>query len=170
MSNPIFQLSALSQNDQPNSSCPGCASGTEITATILAYGGGIIYAENAPQPYPNTAFPLSKAVLLPIPPAPGTTPPPTPTWFMEVNNGIENAWFFVEIQTPGQSPTRIHVDGSSMAAWVAANQKEPTNQIYATGNCGVFGYAQENALPKQPAYWIYTLTAGVCNPQVNPPE
>lgn len=168
MSNPIFQLSILSQNDQPNGVCPGCSVGAEITATIVEYGGGTIYASNAPQPYPNTSFPLNKPVLLPIPPAPGTTAPATPTWFMEVTSGIENAWFSVEIQTPGNLSTSIRVNGSDMAAWVAANQKGPTNQIYAKGDCGIFGYAQENAASQQPVYWIYTLTAGVCNPQVHP--
>jgi len=165
MKNPVFQLSILSQNDQPNPSCPGCSVGDQITATVVDYGGGTIYSENAPSGYPTTNFPINKPVLLPIP---GENPPPTPTWFMEVTGGIEKAWFEVAINTPGFSPVQIRVNGSDMAKWVAANQKTDTNQIYAEGNCGIFGYAQEN-LQSNPLYWIYTITAGVCNPQVHPP-
>lgn len=166
MSNTIFQLSMVSQNDQPNPSCEGCSVGDQITATVLEYGGGTIYFSNAPASCPETAFPVGKPVLLPVP---GAAPPPTPTWFMEVSNGIENAWFSVEVNTPGQQPSVIRVNGSDMAAWVAASKKDPTNQIYAGGNCGIFGYAQENQASKQPVYWIYTITAGVCNPQIHPP-
>lgn len=161
--NPIFQLSALSQNDQPNPSCPGCSVGDQITATLLSYGGGQIFLSDPPQPYPATQFPINTPVLLPIP----NSGKPTPTWFMEVENGIENAWFLLEVTTPGISTKRILIEGINMPAWTKEGPK--TNQIYQGGDCGIFGFAQKNTPANQPVYWIYTVTGGVCNPQVHPP-
>lgn len=165
--NPVFQVSVLSQNDQPNQCCAGRAAGAEIHAFISAYGGcTFLPPGSGVSGYPSSNEELMKPVLLPVP---SSDPPPTPTWFFEVTNGIENAWVEVLILTPGQLPCTIRVDGTNMPQWVGDNDEAPTNQIYQYGNCGIFGYAQENS-PKapQPTYWIYTLTAGVCNPRVHP--
>jgi hypothetical protein len=165
--NSVFQISILSQNDPPDQCCAGCAVGAEIYAFVFDYGGcNFLSAGSNRAGYPASNEELRKPVLLPVP---ADFPPPTPTWFFEVTNGIDNAWVDVLILTPGQLPCIIRINGANMELWVADNTESPTNQIYSYGNCGIFGYAQENNPgDSQPVYWIYTLTAGVCNPHVHP--
>lgn len=160
--NPVFQLSALSQNDQANPSCPGCSEGAKITAMVTDHGGCELLTSPPPPPYPASNVPVGEWVHLPIP----NSKEPTPTWFFEVTDGIENAWIDLVIFTPNYGFTEIYLQGSNMPCWVAQNKENPTNQIYKKGNCGIFGYAQENVTDL--TYWIYTVTAGVCNPMVHP--
>lgn len=167
--NPVFQLSMVSQNDQPNPSCPGCAAGKEIYGEVISakIKGGTFLSKTDPiKNYPASNEPLDTMVHLPYPLVPA---PPTPTWFFEITDGIENFSLKAIIQTAEAQTTTIHIDGANMPGWVKKNKKETTNQIYQTGNCGIFGFAQSN---DQAGYttWIYTLTAGVCNPQVHPSE
>jgi len=161
--NPVFQLSALSQNDQPNSECPGCSEGDNISAVVIAYDGCELLTPPPPPPYPASNVPVGEWVHLPIP----KSKEPTPTWFFEVTNGIENVWVDLVVFTPYYGATEITVQGSNLPAWVAQIKKNPTNQIYKRGNCGIFGYAQDNVA--ELTYWIYTVTAGVCNPMLHPP-
>lgn len=147
----IFQLTAVSQND------PQCSIGSQLTATITSYNGGTLTANSSPL-----------TVDLPIPPPP--TPPPSPTWFLALDHTIKDASFSIEIAgPPGTQTTAITINGSDMPGWVAQNEKEKTNQIYKQGTCGIFGFAQRNVVEGQGVYWIYTVTGGVCDPQVHPP-
>jgi hypothetical protein len=163
---PIFQLSILSQND------PGCAAGDKITASVLYHRGGNIYLKGtqpAPPPrYPVTDFPLDKPVLLPIPQNLGS---PTPTWFMEISkDDLNEVVFIVEVKTPGQKAKIIILNAGEVGLWAEENKKTKTNQIYKEGDCGIFGFAQLNIPEGQPAYFIYTITAGVDNPKIHPPK
>lgn len=151
----IFQLTIVSQND------PGCEFGTELYATVTAYSGGKLV---------NGSMPVNQKVKLPIPPAPGTTPPPSPTWFMELADSIDNASYSIEISGPAGYPTtKILLNGSDMKGWIAANKIDKTNQIYLESNCGIFGFAQENDVNGGNTNWIYTITGGVVHPHVHPP-
>ena len=71
---------------------------------------------------------------------------------------------------PGTPSTSITIKGSDLPGWVKQNEKEKTNQIYKSGQCGIFGFAQRNEVAGQGVYWIYTVTAGVSNPKVHPPS
>jgi hypothetical protein len=147
----IFQLSVLSQDD------PECNIGSQLQVVVQPPVGGTLTANS---------FPVGVPVDLPTPP-PTPTFGPTPTWFLELSDGIENASYTLEITGPtGQTPTTITVPGSSMRGWVKQNQSDPTNQIYLEQTCGIFGFAQENSPPDQ-TYWIYTVTAGVCDPRLH---
>ncbi len=167
----VFQLSILSQNDQPNTSCDGCDVGAEITATVTAASGCTFLSKsNAIPPYPVSNENMTTSVLLPIP---SSTPPPTPTWFFLVNGKIEDIEVNLKVTTPGypDQPCKILLTGKEIVNWVDANHggSTPTNQIFQHGNCGIFGYAQKNDKDSdQPIYWIYTITAGVCDPKVHP--
>ena len=167
--NGVFQLSILSQNDQPNPSCPGCSVGKDIYTFVYNYGGCKFLPPTSSIPnYPASNEKYRELVHLPIP---SQNPPPTPTWYFELTDSLDDAWIDVCIITPGYRPRFITIDGSNMRNWIAQshNGETPTNQIYQHGNCGIIGYAQENAgSSDQPDFWIYTLTAGICNPQVHP--
>lgn len=63
----VFQLTVISQNDRQ------CSIGAQLTGTVTAYSGGSLRSDS---------FPVNQPVPLPIPPAPGQTPPPSPTWFL----------------------------------------------------------------------------------------
>ena len=150
----IFQLTAVSQDD------PGCPIGAQLNGTVTAYSGGSLRSDS---------FPVNTSVSLPIPPQAGKKTPPSPTWFLVLDDSIDDASFTIVIEGPGSSnPTTITIDGANMPGWVAQNQKEDTNQIYKSGKCGIFGYAQENQPTDQPISWIYTVTGGVFNPKVHP--
>lgn len=161
--NPIFQLTTVSQNDQPDSICPGCAVGTDIHAYIINYGGGrFLPPSKAKPPYPSSNEQLHNYALLPIP----GEKTPSPTWFFEIIDGIENFWVELIIRTPGYVGTNIRICGANMPYWTSVNQQEPTNQIWAYGSCGVFGYAQQTE-DNDFTNWIYTVTGGVCKPEVH---
>ncbi|HYX22541.1 MAG TPA: hypothetical protein VFC23_00175 [Thermoanaerobaculia bacterium] len=152
----IFQLTAVSQDDR------GCPIGAQLTGTVTAYSGGSLR---------SGSFPVNQPVPLPIPPRGGHKAPPSPTWFLVLDDSIEDASFTIVIEGPGtNNPTTITIDGANMPKWVAQNQKEDTNQIYRAGQCGIFGFAQENQPSDQPVYWIYTVTGGVFHPKVHPPS
>jgi len=157
----IFQLSVLSQND------PGAADGDKLYCTVTREGGG--------EPWKGS-FIFGEPVQLPIPPAPYNTAPPTPTWWIpftpESNvNGLSEVAYTVEITSTNKDyiPLTITIKSSELAAWVEKSKTETTNQVYREGTQGVFGFAQFNsgAACDEP-YWIYTITAGVLNPKVNP--
>lgn len=155
-----FQLSALSQNDNYDSKA--------ITATVTDAGGTL-------EP---GSFPTSKAVDLPIPPTPSGTPPPTPTWFLDVDGNASDAYFTLEIIDDNVKPTQktpIKISLSEVIEWAQKNPpintKEPlkTNQIWQKGQHGIFGYAEQGTpVTGFKENWIYTITAGVINPEVNP--
>ncbi|HEX6372494.1 MAG TPA: hypothetical protein VF006_26475 [Longimicrobium sp.] len=147
----VFQLSVLSQDD------PQCPVGSSLSVVVDQPVGGTLA---------SNSFPIGTAVALPTPPGTSTYGP-TPTWFLDLSNGIDAASFTLTISGPSpQITTPITIPGDQMAAWVAQNNIEDTNQIWQPGECGIFGYAQYNADADQ---WIYTVTAGVYYPQVNPP-
>ena len=152
----IFRLTTVSQND------PGCLDGEDLFATVTNVTGGTLLSSSSP---------MNQKVSLPIPPPPGHAGPPSPTWFLELNGSIDDASFTVEISGPADyTTTTIVVEGADMAAWIAASKKVKTNQIYATGASGIFGYAQEDNVVDGSFNWIYTITAGVVNPMVHPPS
>ena len=146
----IFQLTAVSQND------PGCESGTKFTGKVTHYKGGTLR---------SGSFPVNTPVPLPIPPSPSEQPPASPTWFLELDNGIDAGFFEIHIQGPGNfQDLPIKIEGSDVAQWTRDNKNGDTNQIYFDGNCGVFGYAT----PLAPDGWIYTITVAVTDPKVHP--
>ncbi|MFL5386288.1 MAG: hypothetical protein ACJ8GN_27540 [Longimicrobiaceae bacterium] len=160
MANDVFQLTVLSQND------PECSIGSELSVVVDQPTGGTLTTGPIDA---GGSFPVGTPVPLPIPPPPGATGPESPTWFLQLSDGIENASYSLTISGPdGSNPTSITIAGSSMPGWVAQNQKEDTNQIYLEATCGIFGYAQEN-IQSQSTTWIYTVTAGVYDPMVHPP-
>ena len=149
----VFQLSVLSQDD------PQCPVGSCLRVVVDQPVGGTLAANS---------FPAGIAVALPTPPGTSTFGP-TPNWFLDLGDGgIDAASFTLTVSGPApQATTTITVPGNQMAAWVAQNETEDTNQIWQPGECGIFGYAQYNASADQ---WIYTVTGGVYNPVVNPTE
>jgi hypothetical protein len=151
----IFRLTAVSQND------PGTTDGENLSATVTGFTGGKLQSISSP---------INEKVSLPIPPPEGHTGPKPPTWFMELDGSTKDASFTVEISGPaGYTPTTIVVKGSDMANWIATNHKEKTNQIYAKGTSGIFGFAQEDDVVDGNLNWIYSITGGVVNPMVHPP-
>lgn len=151
---PQFQLTVVSQND------PGCSAGSQLSVIVHPPRGGSLLPQS---------FPVNEAVALPVPPPP--TPPPSPTWWIDLAAGIENASYTLVISGPnGANPTTITVNGSDMPQWVSRNEREKTNQIYKEGSCGIFGFAQLSDKKDQPRTWIYTVTAGVDNPKIHPPQ
>lgn len=112
---------------------------------------------------------------MPIPPAPGTIAAPTPTWFIEppASGGMDSGTYSIYIWCPSDSSypgVSIVVSAHNVEQWAAmphynGNNKSIArpNQIYSTGTCGVFGFAQRG-----PNGLIYTVTAGVNCPQVYP--
>jgi hypothetical protein len=156
MADAIFQLTVVSQND-PQSQ----PEGSHLSVVVDPPVGGKLRSNSSP---------IDTPIPLPIPPAPGTKAPPSPTWFLELDDTIENASYTLTVSGPdGADPTHITVKGSDMPGWVAQNRKQKTNQIYKKGKCGIFGFAQEHTPAGQPTYWIYTVTGGVSHPQVDPP-
>lgn len=149
-SNNIFQLSAVSQNDN------GCTFGKDYTLTVINVSGGTLR---------DGSFPVNEAVKLPIPPAPRTTPPLTPTWFLITESDDAETSFEVVIEC-SKNGTKLHetLHLKDVKKWAAANAIRKTNQIYQEGNCGIFGFAT----PHAPQGWIYTFTVGVTNPRIHP--
>ncbi len=155
-----FQLSALSQNDNYDSN--------DITATVT-YAGGTLEPGS---------FTTSEPVDLPTPPTPSEIPPPTPTWFLDVSGNTNDAYFTVEIVDDNVKPTQkthIKISLSEAIGWAQKNpplnSTEPlkTNQIWQKGQHGIFGYAEQGTpVAGFEENWIYTITAGVINPKVNP--
>jgi hypothetical protein len=93
-------------------------------------------------------------------------PPNSDTWFFELTGSINDAWIEFLIFTPGVGCREIRLEGSSLAYRSQQNQTNPTNQIHQTGNCGILGYATPQI---SGGFSIYTITTGVCNPQIHPP-
>ncbi len=148
----IFQLTMVSQNDG------GCPCGSQLTGEVLFCIGGTLNEKR------SNPFKMHHSVKLPIPPPPA--PPPSPTWFFDLGpGGIDEFFVVVKVAGPAaeKGPTYIPIRGVDLPGWVKQNTKLATNQIYKTGDCGIFGFAQESSL-----YWIYTVTAGVTNPEVHP--
>lgn len=174
---PLFQLSALSQNDQPNPSCSGCSVGKHIIAKVVDFKGGGIFPPGSKNPYypaSNTQFDFP--VLLPWP----NSGLETPTWYFVITQGLQNFEVTIVVYTPGYIDpdtgvyhpaleTPIKIKGSDMPTWVAQNQKQKTNQVYQYGDCGIFGFAQkESDVGVGYDQWIYTVTGGVCDPKIRP--
>ncbi|HEX9936525.1 MAG TPA: hypothetical protein VGB15_05365, partial [Longimicrobium sp.] len=121
MANAIFQLTVVSQNDPASQ-----PEGSELSVVVDPPVGGTLR---------SNSFPVGTPVALPIPPAPGTKAPPSPTWFLELDDTIENASYTLTVSGPyGADPTQITVNGSDMPGWVAQNHTRKTNQVYKTGN------------------------------------
>jgi hypothetical protein len=144
----VFQLSALSQND------PGVADGNKLFCNVTSITGGTLR---------SGSFPINRAVALPIPPGQNGSGP-TPTWFIVPDNTIQETAFNIEVSCPTDSnypATKITVKASDVQKWAAIPYNERDNQIYQEGEYGIFGFAQEG-----PNGLIYTVTAGVLNPQL----
>ncbi len=146
MSNNVFQLSALSQNDA------GAADGSKLYCKIIGVCNGSLR---------KGSFSINEDVQLPIPPVVGKQAPATPTWFLIPENGLEGS-FTIEIFCPTDSsyPSKIiTVSETDVKNWAKVPFGERENQIYQDGEYGIFGFAQEGP--------IYTITAGVLNPRKN---
>lgn len=151
----IFRLTAVSQND------PSSLDGADLSAKVTAFTGGELQSISAPA---DTELSLS----IPLPD--GRAGYKSQTWFMELDGSINDASFTVEISGPaGYTTTSIVVKGSDMANWIAANHPEKTNQIYAKGTNGIFGFAQKDNVVDGNLNWIYSITGGVVNPMIHPP-
>lgn len=146
--NKVFQLSALSQNDN------GAADGSQLFCTITQVNGGSLR---------NGSSPINSEVHLPIPPGQNSSVA-TPTWFLIPDGNIEDTSYKLEISCPSDSnypSTSIVVKASDVQKWALIPYDERDNQIYQNGEYGIFGFAQEG-----PDGLIYTVTAGVLNPQL----
>ena len=145
----VFQLSVLSQNDA------GAADGADIYCKITQISNGDLR---------SGSFPINQNVELPIPPAPNTVAPPTPTWFLIPTND-DTASFSVEVFCPTDEdyPTAsIVVTESEVRAMVQVPFAKRENLIYQKGVYGIIGFATEG-----PNGLIYTITAGVLNPRLH---
>ncbi len=144
----IFQLTAVSQNDR------GCSYGNDYTGTLTENKGGVLRSDSAS---------VNKPVHLPTP---QEAPAPTKSnWFLELDGEIEDAFFTIVIDGPDGNFPIPPINGKDVKKWKAINEKDPTNQIYRKGNCGIFGYAT----PYAPDGWIYTITVAVTDPKIHPP-
>lgn len=144
----VFQLSALSQNDN------GAADGSKLFCEVTKITNGSLR---------DGSFAINEKVALPTPPGQDTSGP-TPTWFLVPDKTILDTSFDLEISCPSDSSypaTTITVKASDVQKWAAIPYNERDNQIYQGGEYGVFGFAQEG-----PDGLIYTVTAGVLNPQL----
>ncbi|CAD0004814.1 MULTISPECIES: hypothetical protein [Flavobacterium] len=146
--NTVFQLSALSQNDA------GAADGSQLFCEVTKITNGNLR---------TGSFSINEMVALPIPPGQNGSGP-TPTWFLVPDDNILDTSFNLEISCPSDSgypTTKITVKASDVQKWAAIPYNERDNQIYQEGQYGIFGFAQEG-----PNGLIYTVTAGVLNPQL----
>ncbi|MBD1208399.1 MAG: hypothetical protein H9535_08215 [Ignavibacteria bacterium] len=169
---PIFQLTAVSQNDGE------CSQGENITAIVTSTSGVNFWIAPVipPSPYPATQFPYQEPVKLPIP----GDGKPSPTWFFKASGKLADASVTIEINTPNQPVLYITIEGDDLVKWGSQNFVNPsffTNQVYQTGSCGVFGLAtstqgaeHKDGQALQPVSWIYTITTGVNNPQTTFPK
>ncbi|MFP9116112.1 hypothetical protein ACLI1A_19410 [Flavobacterium sp. RHBU_3] len=144
-----FQLSILSQNDF------GAADGSNLICIVSEANGGTLQ---------QGSFPLNAEILLPIPPAEGVTPLATPTWFLVPNGEIQDTSYTISISCPTDPSypiTNMTINASDVSKWASVLPfDQRPNQIYSNGVYGVFGFAQTG-----PDGLIYTVTAGVLNPQ-----
>lgn len=148
MSNNIFQLSALSQND------PGANDGAKLYCKITGVCNGTLLRGSSA---------VNEDIHLPVPPGQNGSGP-TPTWFLGLENGLEGS-FSIEVFCPSDAsyPSKtITVSESDVKKWASVPFEERENQIYQEGANGIFGFAQEG--PNGP---IYTITAGVLNPRLH---
>lgn len=148
MSQKVFQLSALSQND------PMAADGAKLYCKITKVEGGTLR---------NGSFPVNENVHLPVPPGQNGQGP-TPTWFLIPSKDMSTTSFEIEVFCPADTkyPAKtISVKASDVQAWAAIPFNDRENQIYQEGEYGIFGFAQEG-----PDGLIYTITAGVLNPRL----
>lgn len=144
----VFQLSAVSQNDN------GAADGNTILCEVTKITNGTLR---------TGSFPINKEVPLPTPPGQNGSGP-TPTWFLQPNGAISETSFELQISCPTDKnypTTSITVKASDVEKWALIPYNERDNQIYQNGEYGIFGFAQEG-----PNGLIYTVTAGVLNPQL----
>ncbi|WP_130734131.1 hypothetical protein [Flavobacterium sp. J27] len=144
----VFQLSAVSQNDVE------AADGSKIFCTLAKITNGTLR---------TGSFPINEAVHLPTPPGQNSSGD-TPSWFLIPENNILETSFELEINCPSDSNypvTKITVKASDVQKWANIPYNERENQIYQEGKNGIFGFAQEG-----PNGLIYTITAGVLNPQL----
>ncbi|WP_281635524.1 hypothetical protein [Flavobacterium marginilacus] len=146
--NKVFQLSALSQNDA------GAADGSQLFCKVTKITNGNLRAGS---------FSINEMIALPIPPGQNGSAP-TPTWFLVPDDNILDTSFNLEISCPSDSNypiTTITVKASDVQKWATIPYNERDNQIYQQGQYGIFGFAQDG-----PNGLIYTVTAGVLNPQL----
>lgn len=144
----VFQLSALSQNDAE------AADGSKIFCEVTKITNGSLR---------TGSFPINEDVHLTTPPGQNASGP-TPTWYLVPDSDISKTSFDLEISCPSNlsyPKTKITIKGSDVQEWAAIPYDERDNQIYQEGEYGVFGFAQEG-----PNGLIYTVTAGVLNPQL----
>jgi len=144
----VFQLSALSQNDN------GAADGSTIFCEITKITNGTLR---------SGSFPINEEVHLTTPPRQDSSGP-TPTWFLVPDADISETTFDLKISCPSDSSyptTKITVKASDVQKWASFPYDKRDNQIYQGGEYGIFGFAQEG-----PNGLIYTVTAGVLNPQL----
>ncbi|WP_445457021.1 hypothetical protein [Flavobacterium sp. HNIBRBA15423] len=144
----VFQLSALSQNEN------GAADGSKIFCEVTKIAKGNLR---------TGSFPINELVHLTTPPGQNGSGP-TPTWFLIPDSDISETSFELQISCPSDSnypKTSITVKASDVQKWAAIPYNERDNQIYQEGEYGIFGFAQEG-----PNGLIYTVTAGVLNPQL----
>lgn len=149
MSNQTFQLSVLSQNDS------GAADGAVLVCEVLKINNGTLS---------SGSFPINSTVNLPIPPNNEAPAPATPTWFLIPSGNISNTSFEIQISCPtdpSYPTTQITINASDVEKWGSIPYDDRDNQIYSKGEYGIFGFAQIG-----PNGLIYTVTAGVLNPQL----
>ena len=146
--NAVFQLSALSQNDN------GAADGSKVFCKITKITNGSLRMGS---------FPINKEVHLTTPPGQNGSGP-TPTWFLVPDHHILDTSFELEISCPSDDnypKTSIAITAAAVQKWASIPYNDRDNQIYQEGKYGIFGFAQEG-----PSGLIYTVTAGVLNPQL----
>lgn len=146
--NTVFQLSALSQNDA------GAADGSQLFCEVKKITNGNLR---------TGSFSINEMIALPTPPGQDGSGP-TPTWFLVPENNILDTSFELEILCPSDNnypKTSITIKASDVQQWASIPYNERDNQIYQEGKYGIFGFAQEG-----PNGLIYTVTAGVLNPQL----
>jgi len=146
--NTVFQLSALSQNDA------GAANGSQLFCEVTKITNGTLR---------TGSFSINEMVALPTPPGQDGSGP-TPTWFLVPDDSILDTSFELEILCPSDNDypkTAITVKASDVQQWASKPYNDRDNQIYQEGKYGIFGFAQEG-----PNGLIYTVTAGVLNPQL----
>ena len=146
--NTVFQLSALSQNDA------GAADGSQLFCEVTKITNGSLR---------TGSFSINEMVALPVPPGQSGSGP-TPTWFLVPDDKTLDTSFYLKISCPSDSGypiTNITVKASDVQKGAAIPYNERDNQIYQGGKYGIFGFAQDG-----PDGLIYTVTAGVLNPQL----
>jgi len=147
--NSVFELNVRSQNDN------GAADGNKLFCKITNISNGSLR---------SGSFPINEEVHLTVPPVQTKPNPIPPVWFLIPNDNILDTEYILEISCPADTnyPTKnITIKASDVEKWGAVPYNKRDNQIYQKGDYGIFGFAQEG-----PNGLIYTITAGVLNPQL----